>query len=219
MFRKKDESKQDFSEGVVERVTSVLGDGTNFIGRLTGKGGVRIEGAYEGEVALNGLLVIGTTGRVTCEHVRATTVIVAGALRGNITADKVEIRSTGRVWGDVKTGKFTTEEGAFLRGQIQMEEQVELDLSTENSEEISDSEIILKPAAQAPNQETSVVENQSKPEIIDQPAIKPSPAKSKTKSKTKKSKPKTSKPKPKTKSKTAKKTAKKTSGKTSKKAR
>lgn len=97
-------------------------------GKITGRGGVRIEGAFEGEIALNGMLVVGTTGRVTCPHLRAQTVIVAGALRGDITAEKVEIRSTGRVWGNVTTIAFSTEEGAFLRGQIQMEEQVELDL-------------------------------------------------------------------------------------------
>ena len=71
---------------------------------------------------------VGETGRVTCQNVRANTVIVAGAVRGNITTQKMEIRSSGRVWGDVVTTAFVTEEGAFLRGQIRMEETVELDL-------------------------------------------------------------------------------------------
>jgi cytoskeletal protein CcmA (bactofilin family) len=49
-------------------------------------------------------------------------------LRGNVTAEKLEIRSTGRVWGDVVTVAFATEEGAFLRGQVRMEEKVERDI-------------------------------------------------------------------------------------------
>ncbi|NUM47171.1 MAG: polymer-forming cytoskeletal protein [Anaerolineales bacterium] len=49
----------------------------------------------------------------------------SGNLKGNITAEKVEIRSTGRVWGDVATMAFATEEGAFLRGKITMEEKIE----------------------------------------------------------------------------------------------
>jgi len=109
-----------------ERVTSVLGPGINWQGNLRGSGGVRIEGTFEGEIALRGLVVVGETGRITCENLRANTVIVAGAVRGNITAEKLEIRSTGRVWGDVITVSFSTEEGAFLRGQIRMEERVEL---------------------------------------------------------------------------------------------
>lgn len=112
----------------VERITSVLGAGIIWHGSINGSGGVRIEGAFEGEIALRGMLVVGETGRVTCQNVRANTVIVAGAVRGNITTQKLEIRSTGRVWGDVVTTAFVTEEGAFLRGQIRMEETVDLDL-------------------------------------------------------------------------------------------
>lgn len=111
-----------------ERVTSVLGPGINWTGHLRGNGGVRIEGTFEGEIAIRGLVVISETGRVTCENLRANLVIVAGAVRGNITAEKLEIRATGRVWGDVVTSAFATEEGAFLRGQITMEERVELSL-------------------------------------------------------------------------------------------
>ncbi len=104
----------------------MLGSGIVWKGNLSGVGGIRIEGAFEGDISLRGMLVIGETGRVTCEHLRANVVIVAGAVQGNITAEKVEIRRTGRVWGDVTTAAFATEEGAFLRGQIRMEEQVEL---------------------------------------------------------------------------------------------
>lgn len=112
----------------VERITSILGSGVVWHGSINGSGGVRIEGAFEGEIALRGMLIVGETGRVTCQNVRANTVIVAGAVRGNITTQKLEIRASGRVWGDVVTTAFVTEEGAFLRGQIRMEETVELDL-------------------------------------------------------------------------------------------
>ena len=137
MFRRRedDELLDQESPSQVDRITTVLGDGTTYVGKLTGKGGVRIEGAFEGEIKLNGLLVIGTTGRVTCEDLRAQTVIVAGAVRGDITAQKVEIRASGRVWGDVTTVAFATEEGAFLRGQIQMEEKLELGLTAPPAEE------------------------------------------------------------------------------------
>jgi cytoskeletal protein CcmA (bactofilin family) len=119
----------------VERVTSVLGPGISWEGNLRGSGGVRIEGTFEGDISLRGLVVIGETGRVNCTNLRANTVIVAGAVRGNVTAEKLEIRSTGRVWGDVVTGAFSTEEGAFLRGQIRMEDQVELGIEEQKTEE------------------------------------------------------------------------------------
>ncbi|MBK8618360.1 MAG: polymer-forming cytoskeletal protein [Anaerolineales bacterium] len=81
----------------VERITSVLGSGVIWHGSINGSGGVRIEGAFEGDIAMRGMLVVGETGRVTCQNVRANTVIVAGAVRGNITTQKLEIRASGRV--------------------------------------------------------------------------------------------------------------------------
>jgi cytoskeletal protein CcmA (bactofilin family) len=100
-------------------------------GHLGGSGGVRIEGNFEGEVALRGLLVVSETGRVTCHSLRANIIIVAGIVRGDILAQKVEIRRTGRIWGNVTTVSFATEEGAFLRGQVTMEEQIDLGLGSE----------------------------------------------------------------------------------------
>jgi cytoskeletal protein CcmA (bactofilin family) len=117
-----------------DKVTSVLGPGISWQGALRGSGGVRIEGALEGEVAIRGLVVVGETGKVQCQMLRANSVVVAGTVRGNITADKLDIRSTGRVWGDVVAVTFTTEEGAFLRGQIQMEEKVDLGLEDQDAQ-------------------------------------------------------------------------------------
>ena len=129
MFRRKSNVPQQTAPPPTERITSVVADGVSLRGSLTGAGGVRIEGAYDGEIELDGLLVIGPTGRVTCPQLKARHVIVAGAMRGDILAEKVEIRAGGRVWGDVTTVAMSTEEGAFLRGQIQMEEKVQLDIT------------------------------------------------------------------------------------------
>jgi cytoskeletal protein CcmA (bactofilin family) len=128
MFKRNSKNTAAPTVQTVERITSVLGAGVIWQGNITGSGGVRVEGAFEGQIALKGLLVVGETGKVTCENVRAANVIVAGAVKGNITAQKVEIRSSGRVWGNIITTAFATEEGAFLRGQIRMEDAVDLDL-------------------------------------------------------------------------------------------
>ena len=126
MFKRNNQATTPVTVQTVERITSVLGAGIIWQGSINGSGGVRIEGMFEGQITLKGLLVIGETGKVTCENVRAVNVIVAGAVKGNISAQKVEIRSTGRVWGDIVTTAFATEEGAFLRGQIRMEDAVDL---------------------------------------------------------------------------------------------
>jgi len=146
MFRRTNDT-QPLSDLPVstDRVTSVIGPGVVWKGKLSGKGGVRIEGALDGDINLQGLLVVGETGRVTCETLKANVVVVAGAVRGDITAEKIEIRSSGRVWGNVVTAAFSTEEGAFLRGQVTMEEQVKIksqpqEESVESSEELEGSD-------------------------------------------------------------------------------
>ncbi len=126
MFRRRENNNLSPVEPAPsERVTSILGSGIIWQGSISGSGGMRIEGAFQGQINLRGLLVIGESGRVTCEHLYANAVIIAGAVKGDNTAEKVEIRSTGRVWGNVVATSFATEEGAFLRGQIRMEEKID----------------------------------------------------------------------------------------------
>jgi cytoskeletal protein CcmA (bactofilin family) len=139
MFRRREEPTIPAfrSPEPTERINSVLGPGITWKGSLSGSGGIRIEGAFDGDIAIDGMLVVGESGRVTCEHLKANVVIIAGAVKGDITAGKVEIRSTGRVWGDVVTAAFATEEGAFLRGQITMEEKIDLGLEETAREGVS----------------------------------------------------------------------------------
>lgn len=126
LFGKKKTSETFSTAAPVERVTTVLGPGISWKGDLRGKGGVRIEGALEGEVAIRGLVIVGETGRVTCDILTADSVIVAGAVNGEIVSEKLEIRATGRIYGDVTIKSFSTEEGAFLRGKVTMKDDVDL---------------------------------------------------------------------------------------------
>ena len=75
------------------------------------------------------MVVVGESGGYLSKPARET-VIVAGMVTGSITAERLEIRSTGQVWGDVVVTTFTTEEGAFLRGQVRMEDDLDLGLET-----------------------------------------------------------------------------------------
>jgi len=139
MFRRTPD-KPTPTTAIPDRVDSVLGLGLAWQGNMSGTGGVRIDGAYDGEIEVYGIVVIGESGRVTCDQILAVTVVVSGSLKGNIKAHRVEISSTGRVWGDVVTTSFTTEEGAFLRGKITMEEELDLGLAPELDEEDDEAE-------------------------------------------------------------------------------
>lgn len=135
LFGKKKTPQTFTTESPVERVTTVLGPGISWKGDLRGKGGVRIEGALEGEISIRGMVIVGETGRVTSETIKADSVVVAGVVNGQILSEKLEIRATGRVYGDVTTKSFSTDEGAFLRGKVTMEDDVDLSDLPSDSEE------------------------------------------------------------------------------------
>ena len=125
LFSKKKDTPTFIPDTTKSQVTSVIGPGINWLGDLRGSGGIRIEGTITGEIAISGLVVVGESGKVECDQLKADIVIIAGTVKGNITSQKLEIRSSGKVWGDVITSSFSSEDGAFFRGQMRMEEQVE----------------------------------------------------------------------------------------------
>ncbi len=122
MFRGAKEG-HEASHPPAERITSVLGQGIAWKGALSGSGGLRIEGTFEGDIDVRGLVIVAASGRVECEHLKADSLLVEGSVKGKITADRVEITSSGRIWGDVVTKALSTAEGAFLRGSITMQEE------------------------------------------------------------------------------------------------
>jgi len=124
MFRRREEPAPSQEAPPTQfRVTSILGEDTSWKGEISGRGGIRIEGLFDGKINLDGIVIVDPKGRVESDLIKADTVIVGGSVRSDIEAKRVEIRSTGRVWGNVTTVRFSTEEGAYLRGKIQMEDE------------------------------------------------------------------------------------------------
>ena len=99
---------------------TVIGPTTNFKGAVQNDGGLRVEGVLEGTVETGGNLIVGEEAKVIADIV-AYNVSVAGLVKGNVKANRVEILSTGRVWGDVTVKSFLVDEGGFIRGEIIME--------------------------------------------------------------------------------------------------
>ena len=153
MFKRRTEpAPSQETQPIQFRVTSILGSETSWKGEITGRGGIRIEGLFEGAIDLEGIIIVDQKGRVESDLIKADTVIVAGAVRSDIKAQRVEIRSSGKVWGDVTTARFSTDEGAYLRGKIQMEDQPlpapEIEAEVEEEDQAS-SQPELKPKKDA----------------------------------------------------------------------
>lgn len=107
-------------ETVPETIETLIGPTANFVGDLKSDGGVRIEGVLEGSLETAGNLVIGEKARIMA-NITAHNVSVAGAIKGDISANRVEVLSTGKVWGDISVNSFLLDEGGFIQGRINMQ--------------------------------------------------------------------------------------------------
>ena len=98
---------------------TVLGAGSSMEGSLTTKGNVRLDGDFTGTLNIQGNVLVGETAKINAD-IEARNISIAGAVRGNVNGNKVQLLRTGRIWGDIKANALTTEEGAFIDGKITM---------------------------------------------------------------------------------------------------
>ena len=97
-----------------------MGEDTVFNGSLNFDGTVRIDGKFEGQVTTADTLIIGETGHLMAE-ISAGTVICMGYVEGTVTASqKIEIHSTSKLVGNIKSPALYMELGGVLDGTCDM---------------------------------------------------------------------------------------------------
>ena len=101
-------------------IKAYMGDDTVFNGLLNYSGTVRIDGKFEGQVITEDTLIIGETGHLTAE-ISAGTVICMGYVEGTVMASqKIEIHSTSKVVGNIKSPALHIELGGVFDGTCDM---------------------------------------------------------------------------------------------------
>jgi cytoskeletal protein CcmA (bactofilin family) len=90
-------------------------------GEVSGAESLYIDGRIEGKITVpDNRVTIGRNGSVQA-NISAREVVVMGKVSGNIEcSDRVDIRSEGSVTGDVSTMRIIVEEGAILKGGIEV---------------------------------------------------------------------------------------------------
>ena len=120
----KEKTQKAASMAPVSKIETVIGPNAHFRGDIQSDGGVRIDGIYEGNIDITGNLVIGEGAKLIAE-ISANNISISGAIKGNISGNRVEILETGRVWGDLTINSLLLNEGAYLRGQTTMHGDIE----------------------------------------------------------------------------------------------
>lgn len=115
------EKKQEQPAGSGERIEATIGPLTTFKGTLRADGTVRIDGVVEGgQIIATGNVMIAKDARVQAD-IEAQAVSIAGAFKGSIKADRVELLAGGRVWGELHVRSFLLDEGGYFSGNLFMQ--------------------------------------------------------------------------------------------------
>ena len=103
-------------------------------GELSGSEDLYVDGQVEGSIELQGnSLTIGPNGQVRA-NVNAKSVIVQGKIDGNIrSSERTELRKTAVATGDIVTERVAIEEGAFFKGKVDIQK----DLQKSGSQTVS----------------------------------------------------------------------------------
>ena len=102
-------------------MANVIGSSIVIDGEISGDEDLIIQGTIKGKIALQESLIVENSGTVEAD-IETRNVEISGQVTGNIRAsDRVEIKSEGRMTGDIKAPRILIADGAKFKGNVDME--------------------------------------------------------------------------------------------------
>jgi cytoskeletal protein CcmA (bactofilin family) len=100
--------------------TSVIDRGCELEGRFRFSGTLVINGKFRGELHSSDTLLVGESAELEAQ-VRVGAAIISGRVTGSVTArERVELRASARIAGDIVTPSLVLEEGVVFDGRCSM---------------------------------------------------------------------------------------------------
>jgi cytoskeletal protein CcmA (bactofilin family) len=101
-------------------LTTFIDEDSQIEGKYTFSGTVMLNGKFTGEIVTNDSLIVGEKGVIKA-NIRAGQALVSGEVVGNIQAsERLELKRTARVFGDVEAPSIILEEGVLFEGHCRM---------------------------------------------------------------------------------------------------
>lgn len=102
--------------------SAIISQGIRIKGEVTGSEDLILDGHFEGKLNLsNAKLTVGPNGEIKAD-LYAREIIVLGKVDGKIVGrERIQLGATGNVAGDLQTERLAIEDGAILRGKIEIE--------------------------------------------------------------------------------------------------
>ena len=114
-------------------------------GELSGSEDLYLDGEVEGSIELRGHnLVVGPNGRVRAS-IHAREVVIHGKVNGNVlNAERVELKKSAILVGDISTQRIAIEDGAYFKGGIDIQKEAKPEPKPEPKREAA---VVAAPAA------------------------------------------------------------------------
>lgn len=97
---------------------TIIGADARIKGELFFDKGVRIEGAFEGEIRSKGSLAIAEGAKVQA-NIEAANLRLEGECKGNVVvSEKLQLMATARMEGDLRTSRLEIADGAIFVGNV-----------------------------------------------------------------------------------------------------
>lgn len=110
---------------IKDHINAFLGKDSEFEGKFSFSGTVRIDGSFKGEIFTGDTLIIGEEAVVESE-IHASHIIISGEVQGNVIGEnKIEMLSPAKVFGNIQAPVITIEAGVIFEGTCQMQKQSE----------------------------------------------------------------------------------------------
>ncbi len=104
-----------------DEINAFLGKDTEFEGKLSFTGAVRLDGKFSGEIFSSGTLIVGESAIIKSQ-IHVADMIISGEVHGDIFAEKkIEINVPGKLFGNIQTPKLVVEEGVIFEGSCKMQ--------------------------------------------------------------------------------------------------
>lgn len=100
---------------------TIIGKSILIEGDIDGTEDITVQGTIKGKIVLDQTVLIENTAIVQAD-IQSASIVISGQVNGNLLAnEKVELRSEGRMTGDIKAPRILIAEGATFRGTVNME--------------------------------------------------------------------------------------------------
>ncbi len=125
-----------------DEIKAFLGKDTEFEGKFSFTGSVRIDGKLSGEIFSNGTLIVGESAIIKSQ-IHVADMIISGEVHGDIFAEnRIELNVPGKLYGNIQTPKLVIEEGVIFEGNCKMRDlgedtEKDLDPSAKKTEGLS----------------------------------------------------------------------------------